>query len=223
MSIHYRGFMRAGALAALGIVSFGQATAATEDCTQSISNKTINANLVVPALAVCTLTDVTVHGSVAVNGGTLTVNGGTIGGSVVSDDGGVVTIGVDSVGAGTGIAGGVQSLNVATEPGSLSISGAIVTGILETVDDQTVYLSRTIVMGNVVIGQTFGSVNLQMNNFAFSVTVAGTTGPLTIDGNTVVYNLTLLSNNGPVVSGNHVGGTITCIGDNPHATGQCSG
>jgi hypothetical protein len=222
MSTHYRGFMGAGILAALGMVSFGQATAATEKCKQSFGNTTINYNLVVPAHAVCTLTDVTVNGSVTVNGGTLMVNGGTIAGNVLSDDGGVVTIGVDSVGTGTAIGGGVQSLNVAMQPGSLSISGASVDGILETVDDQTVYLSGTNVVGNVVIGQTLGSVKLKTSNFSFSVLVASTAGPLKIDGNMIVYDLTLLSNNGPEVSGNTVGGSITCIGDHPPATGQCT-
>ncbi len=221
MTTHYRGFMGAGVLVALGMVSFGQAAAA-RDCDKPISDKTINANLVVPAYAVCTLTDVTVNGSVAVNGGTLTVYGGTIAGNVLSDDGGVVTIGEDSVGVGTAIGGGVQSLNVALRPGSLSISSANVSGILETVDDKTVDLSDTNVVGEVVIGQTLGSVKLQRNNFSFSVQVAGTVGPLTIHKNTVLYDLTLLSNNGPVVTANTVDGKITCIGDSPAATGQCT-
>lgn len=217
MSTHYRGFMSAGVLAALGMVSFGQATAATVICTGPISTTTpIKAHLVVPALAVCTLTDVTLNGSVAVNGGTLTVNGGTITGSVLSDDGGVVTI------AGTTIGGGVQSLNVAAQPGSLSISGANVSGLLETVDDLTVSLSDTNVVGEVVIAQTLGSVKLQSNIFSYSVQLAGTVGPSTIEGNTVLYDLTLLSNDGPSVLGNTVSGTITCIGDSPAATGQCT-
>jgi hypothetical protein len=208
--------MSAGVLAALGMVSFGQARALTVNCTGPISSTTIKAHLVVPALAVCTLTDVTVNGSITVNGGTLKVNGGTITGSVLSDDGGGVTI------AGTTIGGGVQSLNVAAQPGSLSISGATVTGLLETVDDQTVSLSDTNVVGEVVIAQTLGSVNLQSNIFSYSVQLAGTVGASTIDMNTILYDLTLLSNNGPSVLGNAVSGTITCISDSPAATGQCT-
>jgi hypothetical protein len=222
MSTHYRGFMSAGVLAALGMVSFGQARAITMHCAGPISGGTIDAHLVVAAHKVCTLTDVTVNGSIAVNGGTLRVNGGTISGSVLSDDGGVVTIGVDSMGAGTTIGGGVQSLNVAAQPGSLSISGATVTGLLETVDDLTVSLSDTNVVGEVVIAQTLDTVKLQSNIVSYSVQVAGTVGKSKIDGNTVLYDLTLLSNNGPSVLGNIVSGTITCIGDSPAATGQCT-
>jgi hypothetical protein len=221
----------AAALAAIGMgLATVPASAADTTCTTTLSNGTINGNLVVPNNASCTLTNETVTGSVTVGtGASLRVDGSTIGGNIRASHCNFVqlinTSGAVNVGGNVAIEFCTGKRNGYFRP-DFSVSSPItISGNFTCSNNDT---SRT---DSIPCAAEFGSVggNVQVNN--------NVVANVEVEFNTVQGNVQV-NNNTPdfaFVEGNNIGGNLSCQGNagvrdegNPntvagHKLGQCAG
>jgi hypothetical protein len=208
-------------LAALGILAgtVPAARAGDTTCTMTISNGTINGNLVVPAGNSCTLANVTVTGNVQVGkGATLIVepNPGqtvTIGGNVQAARCQSVELLPLSTGANS-VGGNVQIQNCTGRSGYNNVQG----------------VGSVTISGNFACGSNsasctalFGSVrgNVQVNNNS-----GGSNEGALVVRNNGGGNVQVNNNSGSIaaaVAGNTIGGNLQCAGNTPAPPGVSDG
>jgi hypothetical protein len=232
-----RGFLARFAItpfAALGILAGTVPAARAADTTCPPTNGgTINGNLTVPALASCTLLNVTVTGNVQVGkGASLLVQPAsgqtvTIGGNVQAAQCQSVQFippsGVISVG------GNVQIRNCTGTSGYIGGPGGPITIGGNFACDNN---SAECVAG---VGSVRGNVEVN-NNSGGSAAPGAIVGANTVGGNVQVNNNSGSSGNNTVVDGNTIGGNLQCAGNTPSVTdfghpntvtgtkqGQCAG
>jgi hypothetical protein len=221
------------ALAAFGIgLAALPAAGADTTCTTTLSNGTINGNLVVPNGNNCSLTNETVTGNVTVGtGASLTVDAATIGGSIganhcsfvqlFNDLGPVSVRGSVVIESCFGSRIGANGYNNLTALHSFTISGNF------TCSNNSAPFGAA---GCIALGGSVGG-NLQANNntgvegadvgantVMGNVQVNANAGGDEVTGNTVMGNVQVNNNTdgavgGSVVGGNKIGGNLACQGN----------
>ncbi|MHA7860134.1 bactofilin family protein [Tessaracoccus sp. Y36] len=133
------------ALALTGLAVTAQTAAADVTCTGTLSGRNVgDDNVIVPAGASCTLTDVTTQGNVILGAGSsVTINGGYVDGSVQAESKSPVSVVVRS---GARVNGNIQ---VKYATGAVTINGARVGGDVQLFENRAaISVNNNVVDGN---------------------------------------------------------------------------
>lgn len=156
----------AAMLPALGILLGTMPVANAETCNTTISDKTINANVVVPAGATCDLENVIVTGSVRVEKGAfflvqISSSGSTqLIGDVIAIQCGFVFLGAS--GRSVSVGGNVQ-ISGCTGPSYPTVSNATISGNFQCFNNVGCQVATSTIGGNAQINNNSGYIALNNN------------------------------------------------------------